>query len=219
MIQIILAIFGIVALVKGEFKITSNRKVSGSVGKALGVLMLLGAALPLVAGSQTIIPLGTLVLVIIIGLATSEKIEKGSQEKGLLPGEAGFEEAKDGSPQVERSKEFSRMAEAVAQISSKSEAVLGIKIVFVDLKDNVVKLRVSEIESGLKNVDSMMWNSLGSKRQIALEMGAEVGLGSILKKKVEIDNRRPIAAADAMDVFMNACSHELAKKFDQLLNP
>ena len=82
MIQIILAIFGIIALVKGEFKITSNRKVSGSVGKALGVLMLLGAALPFVAVSQTVIPLGTLVLVIIIGWATSEKI--GPPDVGKL---------------------------------------------------------------------------------------------------------------------------------------
>lgn len=74
MAQILLLVFGIIALAKGEFKISRNRRVSGSVGRALGVLMLIGAALPLLVGSA-LIPLGTLVLVIIIGLAAAEDIE------------------------------------------------------------------------------------------------------------------------------------------------
>jgi hypothetical protein len=75
--QILLAVFGIIALAKGEFKITGKRKVSGTVGRVLGVLMLIGAALPLVIGqSGVFIMLGTLILVIIIGLSTSEKIEE-----------------------------------------------------------------------------------------------------------------------------------------------
>lgn len=75
MIQIILFIFGIIALTKGSFKITRNRKVGGSMGKVLGVLMLMGAALPLLVGARTMIPLGTLIVAMIIGLATSEKME------------------------------------------------------------------------------------------------------------------------------------------------
>ena len=76
MIQIILAIFGLVALVKGEFKITSKRKVSGSVGKGLGVLMLIGAALPLLFGAGfASAPFAILILAIVVGLVMSEEMD------------------------------------------------------------------------------------------------------------------------------------------------
>jgi hypothetical protein len=74
---ILLLVFGIVALVKGEFKITGSRKVKGDIGRILGVVMLIGAGVPFVAGEYGgVIQIVLLIVVIIIGLATSEKIEK-----------------------------------------------------------------------------------------------------------------------------------------------
>jgi hypothetical protein len=40
LLVILLAIFGVIALAKGEFKITNRRRVSGDVGRILGVIML-----------------------------------------------------------------------------------------------------------------------------------------------------------------------------------
>ena len=77
MIQIVMAILGIVALVKGNMKITRNRQVSGNGGRMLGVVLLLGAAAPLVfAGAGLLIMLVAFVVAIVIGLATSEPIAK-----------------------------------------------------------------------------------------------------------------------------------------------
>lgn len=75
-LQILLLVFGIAALAKGEFKITGGRKVKGSIGRALGVLMLIGAGLPLLTEYGGAIAIGILILIIIIGLVTSEKIEQ-----------------------------------------------------------------------------------------------------------------------------------------------
>ena len=77
-LQILLLVFGIAALAKGEFKITGGRKVKGSISRTLGVLMLIGVGLSFLIGREygTVIVLGTLILTIIIGLATSEKIEQ-----------------------------------------------------------------------------------------------------------------------------------------------
>jgi hypothetical protein len=80
--DILLFIFGIIALTKGEFKITSNRKVSGPTGRKLGMLMLAGALLPLLLINlpyRCFIPLGTLILVVIIGLANAEEIERSNK--------------------------------------------------------------------------------------------------------------------------------------------
>ena len=74
MIQILLAIFGIIALIKGEFKITGKRKVRSSAGRALGAVMLIGAAAPLVVPGGTTIMFVALILAIGIGLAASEEI-------------------------------------------------------------------------------------------------------------------------------------------------
>ncbi len=79
----VMVIFGLIALVKGEFKITSGRKVSGTTGRVLGVLLLIGAGSGLLFGEfGSLVQIGAFVLVIVIGLATSEKIEKEVQEKG-----------------------------------------------------------------------------------------------------------------------------------------
>ena len=68
-------VFGIIALAKGEFKSTGRRMVRGSTGRTLGLLLLMGAGVPYITGYGGVIQIGLLILVIIIGLATSEKIE------------------------------------------------------------------------------------------------------------------------------------------------
>jgi len=76
LLAIVMVIFGIIALAKGEFKITSGRKVKGSTGRILGIVLLIGAAAMFITDYGGIIQIAILLLVIIIGLATSEKIEK-----------------------------------------------------------------------------------------------------------------------------------------------
>ncbi|CAG0935487.1 hypothetical protein TFLX_04328 [Thermoflexales bacterium] len=78
MLDVILILFGLFALIKGEFRITHNRKVRGGVSRGLGLLMLgsVGAAFLLafyLPGLSFWIMLGALVLTIIIGLATAQK--------------------------------------------------------------------------------------------------------------------------------------------------
>lgn len=77
MLQILLAVFGLVALVRGEFKVTKNRRVSGSTGRLCGVLMLAAVAISLfipdaICGIGTLI--GALIFVVIIGLSSTEEI-------------------------------------------------------------------------------------------------------------------------------------------------
>jgi hypothetical protein len=74
MIQILLAIFGIIALIKGEFKITGKRKVRGSTGRVLGLIMLAGAAAPLVVVEGVALMYIALIAAIVIGLVTSEPV-------------------------------------------------------------------------------------------------------------------------------------------------
>ena len=74
MIQILLAIFGVIALVKGEFKITGKRKVRGSIGRTIGVIMLIGAAAPLLGMAGAIFMFVALIAAIVIGLTASEPI-------------------------------------------------------------------------------------------------------------------------------------------------
>ena len=71
---LLFAVFGFIALVKGEFKITGGRKVRGSVSRALGIALLVGAVAPFITQYGGWIRWGILVVVIIIGLVTSEKI-------------------------------------------------------------------------------------------------------------------------------------------------
>ncbi len=73
-LYILLFLFGIVALIKGEFKITNGRKVRGGLGRLLGVLMLIGSFLPLLTEYGAIVAVGVLFFTIVIGLVTSESI-------------------------------------------------------------------------------------------------------------------------------------------------
>ena len=75
LMAIIMLLFGIAALSKGEFKITNKRKVKGSVGRTLGIVLLVGAAGTFVPDYGAVLQFLTLGAVIVIGLATSEKIE------------------------------------------------------------------------------------------------------------------------------------------------
>ena len=67
---------GIIALAKGEFKITANRKVKGSTGRDLGIVLLFGAGCTLIPYFGGLIQILVLIGVIVGGLLTSEKIEK-----------------------------------------------------------------------------------------------------------------------------------------------
>jgi hypothetical protein len=71
---IVMLVFGIIALSKGEFKITCKRKVKGSVGRVLGIILLFGAALSLIPFLGGFLQLIVLILVIGVGLYSSEKI-------------------------------------------------------------------------------------------------------------------------------------------------
>jgi len=74
MLQILMAVFGIIALVKGEFKITRKRKVRGSMGRVAGVIMLVGAAAPLFIVDGLAIMFLAFIVAIVLGLATSVPI-------------------------------------------------------------------------------------------------------------------------------------------------
>ncbi len=72
MLQILLIVFGLIALSKGSLKITNSRYVKDTTGRILGVILLLGAfTMPFIA----------LIVVIAVGLMTSEKIVQDEPEK------------------------------------------------------------------------------------------------------------------------------------------
>jgi len=75
LLLILMVIFGIAALSKGEFKITAKKKVTGSVGRSLGIVLLLGSLGTFVPYIGLVIQLGALILVIIVGLYSSVPIE------------------------------------------------------------------------------------------------------------------------------------------------
>lgn len=79
LLTIVMLIFAIIALAKGEFKITGRRRVRGSTGRALGVVLLLGAGAMFIPEWGGLIQLVLLVAVIVIGLFTSEKIEQAPE--------------------------------------------------------------------------------------------------------------------------------------------
>lgn len=72
---IVMLVFGIIALSKGEFKVTNKRKVKGIAGRTLGTVLLFGAALSLIPFLGGFIQLIVLIIVIAVGLYNSEKIE------------------------------------------------------------------------------------------------------------------------------------------------
>lgn len=74
----IMLIFGLLALVRGEGKITSTRYISRTKARALGVLMLLGGVvLPLLVRNDAseYIAMATALLTFGIGLAVADKFE------------------------------------------------------------------------------------------------------------------------------------------------
>ena len=81
---LLMLVFGVIALAKGEFKITGKRMVKGSISRTLGVFLIIGAGIPLlIADYGAVIQLVLLVVVVVVGLVTSEKIETisaGNQE-------------------------------------------------------------------------------------------------------------------------------------------
>lgn len=72
----VMVIFGLLALAKGEFKITAGRKVSGTIGRILGVLLLVGAGAGFFFGeSGGLVQTISFIIVVVVGLISSEKIE------------------------------------------------------------------------------------------------------------------------------------------------
>jgi hypothetical protein len=78
-LNILMLIFGIVALLKGEIKITGGRKVTDSTARLLGFVLLVGALGSFIPDYGGLIQLVLFVTVVIIGLATSEKIDKAQE--------------------------------------------------------------------------------------------------------------------------------------------
>ena len=78
---ILLLVFGILALVKGEFKITAKRKVKGSTSRILGILLLVDAAFSFLGGNWGKIVLPLFIVVVIAGIATAEKIEEAPESE------------------------------------------------------------------------------------------------------------------------------------------
>src|SRR4051812_22850077 len=72
----IMLICGIITLVRGEAKITRNRRVSRTKGRVLGILMLLGGVvLPLLVRGDAAqyLPIATAFLTFFVGLAIADK--------------------------------------------------------------------------------------------------------------------------------------------------
>jgi hypothetical protein len=71
-ISILLAVFGLFALIKGEFSLTRTRKVQGSIGRGLGVFMLIGAALPFILDDYgSVAALVVLIITCLVGIFTA----------------------------------------------------------------------------------------------------------------------------------------------------
>jgi hypothetical protein len=85
LLLILMVVFGIVALTKGEFKITAKKKVTGSVGRNLGIVLLVGALGAFVPNIGLYIQLGALILVIIIGLSSAVPIEDQPKQPDSQP--------------------------------------------------------------------------------------------------------------------------------------
>ncbi len=82
MLDILLILFGLFALFKGEFRITHNQKVRGDVSRILGVLMLASVGVAVLLPRYSLfLMLGALVITIIVGLVTAEKTETQAKEQ------------------------------------------------------------------------------------------------------------------------------------------
>jgi hypothetical protein len=77
-LQVLLILFGLVGIIKGQFNITKNLRVSKSVGRILGIVLLIGGVLSLFNG---ILGLATLGLVIAVGVIKAEATGNGLDTK------------------------------------------------------------------------------------------------------------------------------------------
>lgn len=80
MLQVLMLIFGVIGIAKGEFKITRNRKVYDPNGRMLGGLLVAGAV-----GSFFIPALlfVAFVAVIVIGLVVSKPFDSDSEKQKI----------------------------------------------------------------------------------------------------------------------------------------
>ena len=85
LLLIVMVVFGIIALTKGEFKITAKKKVTGAMGRNLGIVLLLGSLGAFIPDFGLVIQVGALILVIIIGLASAVPIEDQQKQPDNQP--------------------------------------------------------------------------------------------------------------------------------------
>jgi hypothetical protein len=74
LLVILMTAFGTIGITKGEFKITSTRVIDKETGKVLGILLFVGVVGTLILGS--LFGIGSLIIVIIMGLASSKPAKK-----------------------------------------------------------------------------------------------------------------------------------------------
>lgn len=74
----LMLIFGILALVKGEFKITSGRMVSGDMSRVLGLILLAGVGGSVLLNHSAVQVLA-FVIVVVIGLICATPVSKASK--------------------------------------------------------------------------------------------------------------------------------------------
>jgi len=75
----IVAIFGLIWMIKGEIKVSKRRRIEASAGRVLGALMFFGSLVlffvPVPEPWALVCPLLWALLPIVIGLAISEKVD------------------------------------------------------------------------------------------------------------------------------------------------
>lgn len=76
-VSIFLFAYGLIGVIKGEFNVTSQRRVHSDIGRLMGIIMLVGAVTPFcMAGWPAFFAQwGSLVLAIVIGLVSTEETE------------------------------------------------------------------------------------------------------------------------------------------------
>jgi hypothetical protein len=67
---VLLTAFGTLGVTKGEFNLTSSRRVAADVGKAMGGILFAGVALTIVVGY--LFGFAALIIAIVIGLTNSK---------------------------------------------------------------------------------------------------------------------------------------------------
>jgi ribosomal protein L7/L12 len=83
--------------------------------------------------------------------------------------------------------ESRKISETIRQMSSKTETGLGIKVEFVGLEDQTVKLRVNEAASGFKFKGEKGWTMLTpDEKRFVIERATSAAFGGVLKREVEV---------------------------------